>query len=37
MILNALLQMNIQEHRPWDWDKVFVEIRNNINNPIIES
>jgi len=29
--------LETEEKKPWDWDKLFVEVRNAITNPTIES
>jgi len=30
-------ELDAEEQKPWDWDKLFVEVRNSITNPTIDS
>ncbi|CAF2378828.1 unnamed protein product [Rotaria sp. Silwood2] len=30
-------EFDAEEQKPWDWDKLFVEVRNSISNPITDS
>ncbi|CAF1164080.1 unnamed protein product [Adineta steineri] len=34
--LNLQEEFDTEENKPWDWDKLFVEVRNAITNPITE-
>lgn len=35
--LNLQEETDGEDGRPWDWDKLFVEIRNAVTNPTIDS
>ncbi|CAF3383419.1 unnamed protein product [Rotaria sp. Silwood1] len=30
-------ELDAEEQKPWDWDKLFVEVRNSITNPTMDS